>query len=298
MLITVLVCADALGSLPLFIAMQIKETTNPGVLSELKNSSMNFSVLGLDKNVLFVLMFLPFAACLGAFVLLFKPIHGKAISYVINGTNSIRWKRFFISALIWMVFSGIYLIFYVKSDPSNFSLNNSTSSLIYIALISLILVPLQAGFEEVIFRGYLMQGFASISGNRWFPLLITSVLFALMHSTNPEVKEFGFLKMIPQYLLFGLAFGIVSILDDGIEAAMGAHTANNIFLCIFLTNSSSAIQTSALYEQKVMRPGPEFIALLITAVVFIALLALIFKWKNFGLLWGRVTRKSEPSQVV
>jgi len=39
-------------------------------------------------------------------------------------------------------------------------------------------------------------------------------------------------------------------MDDGIEVAMGAHTANNIFLCIFVTNSSSALQTSALYVQK------------------------------------------------
>ena len=53
---------------------------------------------------------------------------------------------------------------------------------------------------------------------------------------------------MPQYIVFGLIFGIITILDDGIEAAMGAHAANNIFLCIMVTNESSALQTPALYD--------------------------------------------------
>ena len=87
---------------------------------------------------------------------------------------------------------------------------------------------------------------------------MTSILFGLMHALNPEVKEFGFFTMMPQYILFGLIFGIITILDDGIEAAMGAHAANNIFLSIMVTNSSSALQTPALYEQQNIYPWTEF----------------------------------------
>ncbi len=75
---------------------------------------------------------------------------------------------------------------------------------------------------------------------------------------NPEVKEYGFLTMMPQYILFGLIFGVITILDDGIEAAMGAHTVNNVFICIMVTNKSSALQTPALYEQKNVFPWTEF----------------------------------------
>ena len=81
----------------------------------------------------------------------------------------------------------------------------------------------------------------AIVKNRWFPLIMTSILFGLMHGLNPEVKEFGLLTMMPQYILFGLIFGIITILDDGIEAAMGAHAANNIFLCIMVTNKVISI---------------------------------------------------------
>jgi membrane protease YdiL (CAAX protease family) len=184
--------------------------------------------------------------------------------------------------------SALYLFLNIKLDPSNFTLNNKTVSLISLTLISLLFIPFQAAFEEVLFRGYLMQGFATVLRNRWFPLIMTSFLFGLMHAFNPEVKEFGFLTMMPQYILFGLIFGVITILDDGIEAAMGAHTANNIFLCIMVTNQSSALQTPALYEQHTIYPWTEFTALLFTGVAFVLILKIIFKWDDFSLLFREV----------
>jgi membrane protease YdiL (CAAX protease family) len=94
--------------------------------------------------------------------------------------------------------------------------------------------------------------------------------------------------MMPQYIAFGLIFGIITILDDGIEAAMGAHTANNIFLCIMVTNRSSALQTHAFYEQYKIHPWSEFSALVITGIVFILILKMIFKWERFSLLFKKI----------
>lgn len=133
-----------------------------------------------------------------------------------------------------------------------------------------------------------MQGFVALIKNRWFPLIMTSVLFGLLHAFNPEVKEFGFFTMIPQYITFGLIFGIITVLDDGIEAAMGAHTANNIFLCIMVTSPSSILQTPALFLEYTTHPWPEFVALIISGIVFILILKMIFKWDRFSLLFKRI----------
>jgi membrane protease YdiL (CAAX protease family) len=141
-----------------------------------------------------------------------------------------------------------------------------------------------------------MQGFAVMVRNRWFPLLITSVLFGLMHAFNPEVEEFGFFTMMPQYILFGLIFGIVTILDDGIEAAIGAHAANNIFLCIMVTHESSALQTPAVYEQHNVYPFTEFAALLVTGIIFVIILKMIFKWDAYSLILSKVEAKSPTDQ--
>jgi membrane protease YdiL (CAAX protease family) len=234
------------------------------------------------------MMLFPFIAGLIAFILIVKPLNNRTLKNVINGTGKIRWNRFFISASIWMILSALYLFVYLKIDPANFTLNNKTSSLIILSVVSLLFIPFQAAFEEVLFRGYLMQGFAAVLRNRWFPLLMTSVLFGLMHAFNPEVKEFGFLTMMPQYILFGLIFGIITILDDGIEAAMGAHTANNVFLCIMVTNQSSALQTPALYQQLNIFPSTEFAGLLFTGIVFIIVLKIIFGWDDFSILFKKI----------
>jgi membrane protease YdiL (CAAX protease family) len=152
------------------------------------------------------------------------------------------------------------------------------------------MIPFQAGFEEILFRGYLMQGLAVLVRKRWFPLIVTSLLFALMHCINPEVKEYGFLTMMPQYIVFGLIFGVITILDDGVEAAIGAHTANNAFLCIMVTSKSSALQTAALYEQNKLYPWIELGALLVTGLVFIFILKIIFRWKSFAVLIGDIEK--------
>jgi membrane protease YdiL (CAAX protease family) len=288
MFAVVLIVSNTIGALPLLITAVMKSISNPEVFSQLSANPNDYSVLGLDPNVGLAMMLFPFMAGLLAFILLVKPLNNRTLKNVINGTGKIRWNRFFISASIWMILSGLYLFVYLKIDPANFTLNNKTSSLIILSVVSLLFIPFQAAFEEVLFRGYLMQGFAAVLRNRWFPLLMTSVLFGLMHAFNPEVKEFGFLTMIPQYVLFGLIFGIITILDDGIEAAMGAHTANNVFLCIMVTNKSSALQTPALYQQLNIFPWTEFAGLLFTGMVFIIVLKIIFGWDDFSVLFKKI----------
>jgi membrane protease YdiL (CAAX protease family) len=289
MIAAVLVAANTLGAVPLLIAMAARSVTNPDVFSQLAANPNDFSSLGLDPNSGLVMMLFPFVAGLVTFILLVYSLNNRTIKQTINGTNKIRWSHFFISGLIWLLLSVVYLFVYMKIDPSNFTINNTTVSLIILIVITILFIPFQAAFEEVLFRGYLMQGFASVLKNRWFPLVMTSLMFGLMHAFNPEVKEFGFYTMMPQYIVFGLIFGAITILDDGIEAAMGAHTANNIFLCIMVTNKSSALQTPALYVQNNIAPWTEFAGLLISGIVFILVLKYIFKWEGFSLLFGKIT---------
>jgi hypothetical protein len=288
MFAVILIVSNTIGAVPLLIATLIKSASNPAVFSQLAANPNDLSVIGLSQNTGFVMMLFPFIAGLIAFILLIKPLNNRTLRITINGSGGIRWNRFFISGTVWLILSALYLMLYLKLDPSNFSINNKTSSLILISIVSVLFIPFQAAFEEVLFRGYLMQGFAALVKNRWFPVIITSILFGLMHGFNPEIKEFGFFTMMPQYITFGLIFGIITILDDGIEAAMGAHTANNIFLCIMVTNRSSALQTHALFEQFNIYPWTEILALVIIGIIFVLILKIIFKWDKFSLLFERI----------
>lgn len=271
--------SNIIGALPLIIVMAVNLAKDPSLLEASSDNLADLSVYGIESNLALVLMVIPFIVGLLTIALLMKPLHGRKFISTINGGSSCRWSRILVSFVLWAALMAVYLILCLKLDPANFTLHNTGRSLIVLAVIALLLMPFQTTFEEVLFRGYLMQGFGVLARNKWVPLILTSVAFGLMHGLNPEIKEFGFFTMMPQYITFGFLFGLLAVLDNGIELAMGAHAANNIFLSIFVTQKSSTLQTAALYEQQNVDPWMEYLYLIIISAIFVGALYMIYKWK-------------------
>jgi uncharacterized protein len=297
MVVVLIVVSNTIGALPLLVIYFKAILNDPSVAELIAENPSDVSVLNMDPYTGLAVMLIPFVAALAAFVLLMKPLHGRKVITVINGGSRPRWSHYFISFFVWMVISALYLFVYLKVEPSNFTINNNTVTLLYIAIIALLLIPFQAGLEEVVFRGYLMQGFGLMVRNRWFPLVVTSVFFGLLHSFNPEVRAYGFFLMMPQYIVFGLIFGIVTMLDDGIEAALGAHAANNIFLVIMVTHDSSALQTPAFFQQNEVNPWIEFSGLVVSGIIFIIVLRYIFRWGSFSVLASEIEEPPEQKPI-
>ena len=281
--------ANTIGAIPLGIAV---------VLGMAKGGEMNpenagdLSGLGLDPNLSLFLMMFPFIIGLIGFVLILKPFHKRNIKEVINGTQNIRWNRFFYSAVVWAIISGLMLFVDYSMNSANYEWNLNWSLFLPLIVISLLIIPFQTTFEEVIFRGYLGQAVARWTRNRWLVALLPAVAFGLLHMFNPEVKEYGFWIAMPQYILFGLVFGIMAVLDDGIETAMGAHAANNIFISIFVTAKASVLQTPALLVNNHVDPVKDLIVMSLAAVLIIVILAKKYNW-NFALMNQRVEGEKE-----
>lgn len=274
-----------IGALPLAVVVIIKQAQGFDINP---NSLTDFSVLGINLNVSLLLMLIPFIVGLLVIIPLVKNLHKRSWIEVINGTKTLRWKRFFFSAFIWTIIMGFILWIHYLIAPQDYILRFNPINLIPLAIISLSLIPLQTFYEEFLFRGYFMQGMAAWTKNRWLSLIIPALLFGLMHILNPEIKEYGFWLTMPQYILFGLLFGIMIIMDDGIETAMGAHAANNIFLCLIVTSKGSALQTYALFEKiNVKASILDSIELLITGGLLILILGIKYKW-NFSVLNKKV----------
>jgi len=286
--VTPFLVSNFIGSIPLLIVIFLN--TSPDALVSL-DGMPDFAAMGIDQNFALALMIFPSIIALVSFILLVKPLHLRSFKTVINGGRPVRWGRILTSAIVWLAISGAYLFFTIKDDPSNFIINNaSAGSLLTLAVISVLLIPFQAGFEEVFFRGYLMQGFAVMTRNRWMPVLFTSIIFGLMHSFNPEVAEYGFITMMPQYILFGVVFAIPTMLDGGIEISIGAHAANNVFLSVFLTTKASALQTPAMYMQLTSYPWNDFAGLTVSSALFLIVMYLLYEWKDFGLLYKKIKK--------
>ena len=88
----------------------------------------------------------------------------------------------------------------------------------------------------------------------------------------------------------------MTILEDGIEAAIGSQAATNIFLCIMVTHESSALQTPAVYEQHNVYPFTELAALLVTGIIFLVILKMLFRWGPYSLVLRSVEAKPPADQ--
>jgi hypothetical protein len=71
------------------------------------------------------------------------------------------------------------------------------------------------------------------------PLLITSLLFGIMHVANGE-GNVGISIMISATIV-GLMLGIVALGENGIETAMGIHIANNLYVALIFNSADSGM---------------------------------------------------------
>ena len=136
-----------------------------------------------------------------------------------------------------------------------------------------------------------MQWLGFLSRNRWVPLFLSSILFGLAHSANPEVAEMGWGIMV-FYIGMGFLLGIVTLMDDGLELTLGIHFANNFFACILSSSEWSSLQTPALFKE-ISAPSFGFFTILIEMSLYlltILILAKKYKWTNWKeKLFGRIS---------
>jgi membrane protease YdiL (CAAX protease family) len=241
----------------------------------------------LSNNVMLSLILFSTVVALVLTVWLVKVLHGRSFSEVVNGRKKVRVGRCLTGAGLWLaLMSAVYVADFLL-NRGDYVVRFDLGRFIPLIFISLVLIPFQAAGEEYLFRGYMAQGFAAWTGRRWVAWVAPSFVFGLMHVFNPEVGEYGFWAMMPQYIYCGLFFGLTAILDDGIELAVGLHAANNIFLSLFVTSESSVLQTDAVLEVVNIDPLKDTLLLVLMSVVAASLLAVRYKW-NFSLLLKRL----------
>jgi membrane protease YdiL (CAAX protease family) len=272
-----------IGSIPLAIVMGIKSIASGGNIAANPENLMDFTAMDISKNLAFGLVMLGPALTLVLTIVLVKALHNRTFSETVNGRKSVRWDRTFFGFGVWFVMMAVYLLIDYSMNTSNYVLRFDLEKFIPLIAMSLILVPLQTTSEELLMRGYLAQGIGAGTGSRMLACFIPSIVFALLHIANPEVAKFGFLLSMAQYLFFGLLFGLISLLDDGIELSIGMHTANNLFLCLFTTHSASALQTEAVFSLKEINPLQDFISLFAIGMFIFYIFYKKYKW-NFRIM--------------
>ena len=275
----ILVVFNFIGQIPLLIYFITSLANN----SEEINPSMDpMELLNIiPSNTRLFLMLFPFAFTFIGLWLVVKKIHEKSMKSIITSRKKLDFGRIIFAFSLWAFITVTMILYDYITSPENYLWNFQPLPFLIMFLIAIIFIPLQTSLEEYVFRGYLMQGFGNLFRNRWIPLLLTSVIFGSLHIANPEVGKLGYGIMI-YYIGTGLFLGIMTLMDEGAELAIGWHAANNLVGALLVTADWTAFQTNSVLKD-VSEPNlyPEMIA---SIFIFYPIILFIFSkrynWKN------------------
>lgn len=256
-LILVIAAPDFVNSLP--VNGDIEEIT------AMLESSSEFQVGALLFLLLSVAIMWPAAilACLSVGI---RPV-GRLYSVNLKLRWRLLGKMTLLTLAVLVPLHGIVQGIVVALDPAateqrlqDFNLGGFLLSM----LIVLLIVPLQAGAEEVIFRGALLQMIGSWVKHPAVAIAITTVLFAAVHV---QYDIWG----ITAVGLMGAAAGYLTWRTGGLETAIALHTVNNWFA---FGVTLSGVQESA--ETSSGGPLLVFVELVVLSV-FVAAAMFVFK---------------------
>ena len=235
---------------------------------------------------------IPFAVGLAAVLLWTKYVHQQSLTSLTTSRKKIDWKRVFFAFFLWGIVTTAFLMIDYFTSPENYQWNFNLNKFLVLLVVAVLLIPLQTSFEEYLFRGYLMQGLGVATKTRWFPLIFTSVVFGVLHIANPEVSKLGY-ELLIYYIGTGFFLGILTLMDEGLELALGFHAANNLFTAVLVTADWTVFQTdSVLIDMSEPALGADvYLPVFVIFPILLLVFAKKYKWSNWSdKLFGKIEK--------
>ncbi len=207
-------------------------------------------------------------------VIAIKFIHNRPFGTVFNYTGKIKWSNFWIGFGVFgiILFAGTAVDYIFNSDAYTISFE-PTKFFVLLPLI-LIMTPIQATTEEIVFRGYIIQSLGLKVKNGIVLSVISGVLFTLPHLSNPEIyaaNELGLFSticMALNYYVFGMMMAMLTIRTNSLEAAAGVHVVNNLFSFIVVSYPDSVLPTNSIFFTSELNPVGGLVTSIITSILF------------------------------
>ena len=250
-----------ISSIAVFLVMILGTAFTVEILNTFNNNPLNF-ILGMGVGFAFSLILL---------YLIARFLHHKKLISLINTKKHVRWSQIFKGAILWALLFSLIYIPYILLNPSGFKFSFNFYPFLILVIISCLCFPIQAFFEELFFRGYLMQGYGLVFKRALIPVIITSILFGVMHASSLTNLN-QTLLVITSTSIMGLLYGIVTLADNGIELAAGSHIANNLLMAIFFNSGDATFSSLPSLFVSSTETVVDLIIFIIAAVLFVLIL--------------------------
>lgn len=229
------------------LAFQSIETANPLALYTTEKIQDLFTVL--------------------AVFLTLKWLHGREVSTLFSVEGRLNLKRFCLSTVVWLLLTLLPVLGIWLFDPSKYASDFNLRQL-FILLLVIVMTAFQSAEEELVFRGYLLQGINSFTSQPFIAVCLSSLVFAYGHFLNLLYIPLEDLSSFAWYFVFGVFASILTLRDNRIELAMGVHTATNLSFFLLVKSADSPF-TTAIIKQTSDSQG-------ISEAWFVAMMAIFY----------------------
>ncbi|MBU0656352.1 MAG: CPBP family intramembrane metalloprotease [Gammaproteobacteria bacterium] len=263
-----------LGGLPILAYVMMVETdSDPATSVDL--TTLQFQ--GVDPLLPYLGINFTLIAMLAGLFLAIRFLHKRAFKTVITALENVNWK------LMWKGFTVYFLLMLLASGveamlrPGEITMSFDFEQFLIFLPIALIITPIQAAAEEMLFRGYLMQGIGVLTRITAIPVIGSSLIFMLAHFWNPEMQadESALLPLL--YFLLALFLAVITVKSNSLELAIGVHAANNLFTVLILNYANSALPAPSMFTTSEIDPTGSLISFTLIAAAFYWI---VFVWKK------------------
>ncbi|MEY3048386.1 MAG: hypothetical protein RL365_424 [Bacteroidota bacterium] len=229
-------------------------------------------------STLFLLQMIPFVLGLLGLVISAKYVHNTSPLTWFTSRNKIDFNRIVFSFSLWSLLVIIPTVIDWLLFPSTYTVQSDVMPFIETFFLLAVCLPFQVLFEELLFRGFIFQGLAKRTRSAIIAVMVSGIMFGMMHIGNPEVRSEGF-GLLGIYITLGVSISLMAWLDQGIEIAFGFHLANNFITGILVTSEDQAFQTHALLKIESLNFSFGSISLLLLSIlIFFVVCYKRFQW--------------------
>ena len=205
---------------------------------------------------------------LAGLVLAVKLIHRRPLISLVTPEARVSWGRMAQGALVWTAIAAIIVAIEHLLYPERYYLSFDAGRFFLFVALVLVLTPVQAATEELVFRAYAMQGLARLTRRPVVLAVVSSLIFTAPHMLNPEVHQYGVLLMAANYFAIGMLLATATLRDGRLELAVGVHAVNNVLLALVANYEESALATESIFMATELDPVYSLVTLIAGTLVF------------------------------